>query len=175
MAAADDEFQFLDVKADWVHVQISGASRGYIRRNGLELPEFVAERFNSPNAATSEAFRVESENTSVFPGDWEPLRGKSVEIFTIQPVSQSSKETGVLAKLAFASSVLKEFSARPAPTPSAVEGVVIVFDSADGGMIGTTLQDLKKFVGGTQSADDFWKHCYLDPPEAFKVSGKPSD
>jgi hypothetical protein len=175
MAAADDEFQFLDVKADWVHVQISGASRGYIRRSGLELPEFVAERFNSPNAATSEAFRVESENASMFPGDWEPLRGKSVEIFTIQPVSQSSKETGARAKLAFASSVLKEFSAKPAPTASAVEGVVIVFDSADGGMIGTTLQDLKQFAGGALSAADFWKHCYLDPPEAFKVSGKPSD
>ena len=174
IAAADDEFQFLDVKADWVHVQISGASRGYIRRSNLELPDFVAERFNSPNA-TSEAFRVESESASIFPGIWEPLRGKSVEIFTIQPVSQSSKETGARAKLAFASSVLKDFSAKPAPAATAVEGVVIVFDSADGGMIGATLQDLKQFSGGTLSADDFWKHCYLDPPEAFKLSGKPSD
>jgi hypothetical protein len=174
MAAADDEFQFLDVKAEWVHVQISGASRGYIRRSSLELPDFVAERFNSPNA-TSEAFRVESENASIFPGTWEPLRGKSVEIFTVQPVSQNPKETGGRAKLAFASSVLKDFSEKPAPTASAVEGVVIVFDSADGGMIGATLQDLKQFSGGTLSADDFWKRCYLDPPEAFNASGKPSD
>ena len=178
MAAADDEFQFLDVKADWVHVQISGASRGYIRRSGLELPDFVAERFNSPNAspnATAEAFRVESQNASIFPGNWEPLRGKSVEIFTVQPVSQNPKETGARAKLAFASSVLQDFLAKPAPTASAVEGVVIVFDSADGGMIGATLQDLKQFSGGTLSADDFWKRCYLDPPEAFNASGKPSD
>jgi hypothetical protein len=174
MAAADDEFQFLDVKADWVHVQISGASRGYIRRSGLELPDFVAERFNSPNA-TAEAFRVESESASIFPGSWEPLRGKSVEIFTVRPVSQNPKETGVRAKLIFASSVLKEFSAKPAPAASAVEGVVIVFDSADGGMIGATLQDLRQFVGATLSADDFWKRCYLDPPEAFKLSGKPSE
>ncbi len=172
MAAADDEFQFLDVKADWVHVQISGASRGYIRRSGLELPDFVAERFNSPNIspnATSEAFRVESENASIFPGNWEPLRGKSVEIFTVRPVSQNPKEIDARAKLAFASSVLQDFSAKPAPTASAVEGVVIVFDSDDGGMIGATLQDLKQFSGGKLSADDFWKRCYLDPPEAFKL------
>ncbi len=174
VAAADDEFQFLDVKSDWVHVQISGASRGYVRRSSLELPDFVAERFNSPNAA-SEPFHVESENASIFPGNWEPLRGKSVEIFTVRPVSQNSKETGVQAKLAFASSVLKDFSAKPAPTASAVEGVVIVFDSADGGMIGATLQDLKQFSDGTLSADDFWKRCYLDPPEAFQAGGKPSD
>jgi hypothetical protein len=174
MAAADDEFQFLDVKADWVHVQISGASRGYIRRSSLELPDFVAERFNSPNGA-SDAFRVGSENTSVFPGNWEPLRGKSVEIFTVQPVSQNPKETGARAKLAFASSVLKDFSTRPVQNASGVEGVLIVFDSADGGMIGTTLQDLKQFSGGTLSADDFWKRCYLDPVEAFKAGGKPSD
>jgi hypothetical protein len=174
MAAADDEFQFLDLKADWVHVQISGVSRGYIRRSSLELPEFVAERFNSPNGASG-AFRVESENTSIFPGGWEPLRGKSVDIFTIQPVSQNPNETGTRAKLTFASSVLKEFSARPVPTGSAVEGVVIVFDSADGGLIGTTLQDLRQFASGTLPADDFWKRCYLDPPEAFKAFGKPSD
>ncbi len=174
MAAANDEFQFLDVKADWVHVQISGASRGYIRRNSLELPGFVAERFNSPNAA-SEAFRVESENASIFPGNWAPLRGKSVEIFTVQPVSQNQKETGVRAKLAFAASVLKEFSTKPASTSSTVEGVVIVFDSADGGMIGATLQDVKQFSGGTLSAEDFWKRCYQDPPEAFKLSGKLSE
>lgn len=178
MAAADDEFQFLDVKADWVHVQISGASRGYIRRSGLELPDFVAERFNSPNIspnATSEAFHVESENASIFPGSWEPLRGKSVEIFTIRPVAQNPKEIDARAKLAFASSVLRDFSAKPAPAATAVEGVVIVFDSADGGMIGATLQDLKQFASGNLSADDFWKHCYLDPPEAFRTSEKPSE
>ena len=119
------------------------------------------------------AWRVRTP--SIFPANWEPLRGKSVEIFTIQPVSQNPKETGMRAKLAFASTVLKEFSAKPAPTVSAVEGVVIVFDSADGGMIGATLQDLKQFASGNLSADDFWKHCDPDPPEAFRPSEKPSE
>lgn len=170
-ATADDEFEFLDVNAEWVHVQISGASRGYIRRGALELPEIVAERFNSPNTIT-EAFRVEHEESSVFPGDWEPLRGKPVRIVTVQPTSQDPKETGPNAKLLFASSLLKEFPAKLAATTPAVDGVVIIFDSADGGMIGSTLLDVQQFSGGALSNDDFWKRCYLDPPEAFKLPSK---
>src|ERR1700737_141840 len=42
-AAVNDEFEFLDAEGEWVHVQISGVSRGYIRRSGLELPELIAE------------------------------------------------------------------------------------------------------------------------------------
>ena len=41
-AAVNDEFEFLDMNGEWVHVQISGASRGYIRRSALELPEGIA-------------------------------------------------------------------------------------------------------------------------------------
>ncbi len=166
-AAADDEFEFLDVKGDWVHVQISGASRGFIRRSSLELPEIVAERFNSPNAAP-EGFRLEREESSVFPGNWEPLRGKAVKIITVQPVSQDLKETGPDAKLVFATSLLKEFPTKVVPPTPAVEGIVIIFDSADGGMISSTLGDVQQFSSGNLSADDFWKRCFLDPPEAFR-------
>jgi hypothetical protein len=170
-ASADDEFEFLDVQGEWVHVQIAGASRGYIRRSGLELPELVAERFNSPNS-TPEAFRVEREESSSFPGSWEPLRGKPVKIYTVQPTSRDPKETGAGAKIAFASLLLKDFPTKPAATP--VEGVVIVFDSADGGMLGSTLTDIQQFSNGTLSNADFWKRCYLDPPEAFGLPAKPS-
>ncbi|MGA2430457.1 MAG: hypothetical protein ABSH13_18305 [Candidatus Acidiferrum sp.] len=170
-ASADDEFEFLDVKGEWVHVQISGASRGFIRRGGLELPELVAERFNSPNTAP-EVFRIEREETSVFPGDWESLRGKSVKIVTVQPISQDPKETGPSAKLLFASSLFKDFPAKLAGVTPPVGGVVIIFDSADGGMISSTLLDVQQFSGGALSNDDFWKRCYLDPPEAFKVPSK---
>jgi len=40
----DDEFEFLDVDGAWIHVQISGASRGYIREASVELPEPLAAR-----------------------------------------------------------------------------------------------------------------------------------
>jgi len=39
-AAANDEFEFLDAQGEWIHVQISGESRGYIQRSGVELPSF---------------------------------------------------------------------------------------------------------------------------------------
>ena len=172
-AAADDEFEFLDVKGDWVHVQISGASRGFIRRASLELPEIVAERFNSPNA-TPAVFRVEREETSVFPGDWEPLRGKPVKIITVQPASQDPRQIGPAAKLNFASSLLKEMSADLIHVAPIAEGVVIIFDSADGGMIGTTLAEVQQFSHGTLSSADFWKRCYLDPRESFVLPTKSS-
>ncbi len=38
-----DEFELLDFNADWVHVRISGLSRGWIWRNSVEMPEGIAD------------------------------------------------------------------------------------------------------------------------------------
>ncbi len=35
-ASADDEFEFIDAEPEWFHIQIAGASRGYIRRSQAE-------------------------------------------------------------------------------------------------------------------------------------------
>jgi hypothetical protein len=176
-AAAEDEFEFLDADGEWIHVQISGASRGYIRRSNLELPEFLAARLKSPNgmpaAEKPDAFRLAHEETATFPGNWEALRGKPVKIYTVQPVSQDPKETGAQAKLTFAASLLRKFSAESASATPSVDGVVVIFDSADGGMIGSTLSGTRQFAAGALSQDDFWKLCYLDPPDAFQPRPKP--
>ncbi|MGA9801305.1 MAG: SH3 domain-containing protein, partial [Terriglobales bacterium] len=37
-AAEEDEFEVLDSNPNWVHVRISGLSRGWIRRSSLEMP-----------------------------------------------------------------------------------------------------------------------------------------
>ena len=177
-AAAEDEFEFLEAEGEWIHVQISGPSRGYIRRNNLELSEFIMARLNTPGTAAdpvekAAAFRITREENSPFPGDWAPLKGKAVKIFTVQPVSQDPKETGSRAKLAFASSLFQKFATDNNVSTSAVEGVVVIFDSADGGIVGTTLATLKQFAAGTLSPENFWKQCYRDPPEAFQESRKP--
>jgi hypothetical protein len=176
-AAADDEFEFLDADGEWIHVQISGASRGYIRRSNLDLPEFLAARLKSPNgtppAEKPDAFRLAREETATFPGDWEALRGKPVRIYTIQPVSQDPKETGAQAKLSFAASLLRKFSAESKSATPSVDGVVVIFDSADGGIIGSTLSGTQQFAAGALSQDDLWKQCYLDPPDAFQLRPKP--
>jgi hypothetical protein len=176
-AAAEDEFEFIDAEGEWVHVQISGPSRGYIRRANLELPELIAERLKSPNAPgvveKSSPFRIEREENSIFPGHWELLKGRTVRIFTVQPISQDRKETGARAKLEYASAVFQKSAMEAASSTLAVEGIVVIFDSADGGILGATLASVKDFAAGTLSSDNFWKHCYFDPPEAFQESRKP--
>jgi hypothetical protein len=47
------------------------------------------------------------------------------------------------------------------------EGIVVVFDSADGGMAATTLPDLQRWILGELSDEAFRKLCWLDPSDAF--------
>jgi hypothetical protein len=176
-ASANDQFEFLDAEGEWIHVQISGVSRGYIRRGSLDLPEFIAARLKSPNGNAAkeklDAFRIEREETSTFPGNWEILRGKPVKIYTVQPISQDLKETGASEKLKLAVSIFQRFSADTVRSAPGVEGVVIIFDSADGGIIGATLANIQQMTSGSLSRDDFWKQCYLEPPDAFQSPPKP--
>jgi hypothetical protein len=176
-AAAGDEFEFLDNQGDWIHVQISGASRGYLRRSSLELPEFIAARLKPPNGeAASEKpapFGLVREETSTFPGGWPVLRGKPVKICTVQPVSQDPRETGAAAKLNFAASLFRKFSADSAAATPPLDGIVVIFDSADGGLIAATLSTAQQLAAGSLSPENFWKQCYADPPEAFRQQSKP--
>jgi len=169
-AAANDEFEFLDAQGEWIHVQISGESRGYIQRSGVELPELLAVR--SPNIAasghTQGAFRVAREETSVFPGNWDALRGKTVKIYTVQPVSSQSKETRATAKLDFAASLFRGFSNASTRATDSIEGIVVIFDSADGGIVASNLSTAREFAGGSLSTEAFWNKCYKDPADAFR-------
>jgi hypothetical protein len=172
-AAMKDEFEFLDADGEWVHVQISGVSRGYIRRSALELPELIAARLqdsaNTETAAKPAAFRVTREENSVFPGDWEVLKGKTVKIYTVQPASQDPRETNARAKLNFASSLMRKFTTELAPGATGVDGVVVIFDSADGGIAGATLANVEQFAKQDVAEDMFWKQAFLDPPETFQT------
>ena len=171
-AAVNDEFEFLDAEGEWVHIQISGVSRGYIRRSALELPEVIAARLEetakSEAAAKPAAFRVEREENSVFPGAWEALKGKTVKIYTVQPASQDPKETGPRAKLNFAGALMRKFVEDVTPGAAVGDGVVVIFDSADGGIAGATLASIQQLAKGEILEEAFWKQCYLDPPETFQ-------
>lgn len=176
-ASADDEFEFIEAAGEWIHVQISGPSRGYIRRSNLDLPEFIAARLKSPNGTASEekpaAFQIEREENSPFPGDWEPLKNKMVKIYTVQPVSLDPKETAARAKLAFAGALLRKHAAEIQASIPALYGIVVIFDSADGGIVGATLANAKQFADGTLSSGNLWKQCYFDPPDVFQDSARP--
>jgi hypothetical protein len=175
-AEADDEFPVIDKQTNWVHVQISGESRGWIRRTEVDWPDALAEpsKATAAESASEEpAFRVAREETNVFPGKWQPLHGKTVKIIWIEP-SSGSATSRAEAKRSFAKSLFLKAYQEISAGNQQVDGVVIVFDSADGGQISATLAALKQWQAGSLSEALFWKQCALDPPELLQDSPKGS-
>jgi hypothetical protein len=174
MASAHDEFEMLDFNADWVHVRISGLSRGWIWRNSLEMPEGIPDTASgsAPAPAADDFFKVSREETASFPGDWAPLRNKRVKIISVQKTDEAAADTDPKLKLEFAKSQLdkiyKELSGKPE-----LAGVVLIFDSADGGMIATTMGTLQQWKAGKLSDAALWHQSYFDPPETLD-SASPS-
>lgn len=176
-AAGDDEFQILDLSGAWVHVQISGESRGWIRRTLLDLPAtFVpaAGKTTDEPADADELFHITREETTAFAGTWPPLQGKTVKLIWVAPNSTDNQLSSPHAKREYAKTVLlNAYSALGSSNPE-VAGVVIVFDAIDGGQIAApraTLEQLKTANPASEPA--FWKQCSLDPPDAFLDKTKP--
>lgn len=170
LAAAQDEFEILDTSASWVHVRISGLSRGWIRRSSVEMPEASAKPVQSasdPAPARPDHFQVKNEQTTTFPGTWEPLRGKTVQILTVQNNDTNAANTGPPAKLEFAKSLFEKKYAEMRQSASSAKGIVVIFDSEDGGMAAATLPALDQWSAGTLSDHAFWRRCFFDPPDAF--------
>jgi hypothetical protein len=180
LAAAEDEFEILDVNPNWVHVRISGISRGWIRRSSLEmltvdpdmqLAETEAQSEQVP--AVTQSFRVESEQVASFPGNWAPLQGKTVRVVSVQKASDTAATTGSAAKLAFTKSLFDREYADLAGASTSIVGVVVIFDSEDGGLVAATVPTLHQWKTGTLSDEAFWRRCFFDPPEAFSLVAKP--
>ena len=169
-AAAEDEFEMLDMNANWVHVRISGISRGWILRSNLEMSDGAtqpaktkAQETPQPRPANAPRFQIEHEEVASFPADWAPLHGKTVKIVSVQPATATGGDAQ--AKLEFAKSIFSKEYAELTKTQATAEGVVVIFDSADGGMLATTLPVLKQWKAGTLSDEAMWRRCYVDPPE----------
>jgi hypothetical protein len=173
LATAHDEFEILDFNADWVHVRISGLSRGWIWRTSLEMPEgFSDVPLVGTKAApvVADLFVVAREETATFPGDWEALRGRNVKIISVQKIQEDEKNSGAQAKLEFAKSLLDRSYAELAAKSQELAGVVLMFDSVDGGMIAITLPTVQQWKAGKLTDAALWHRCYFDPPETFSVS-----
>jgi hypothetical protein len=172
LASEHDEFEMLDFTADWVHVRISGLSRGWVWRTNLEMPDEIPDVDANPGAAPAAAdlFHVVREETSTFPGDWGPLRGKSVKILSVEKIDENSANSSTQEKLEFAKSLLEKTYAVLAMNSGSLGGIVLIFDSADGGMIGVTLPVLQQWKAGTLSDAALWHQSFFDPPETFGVS-----
>jgi hypothetical protein len=165
-----DEFPILDAPGGWVHVQISGPSRGWIRQVQLDMPAEFANGAEK-SAGQSDAaplFRVSREDISPFAGTWGLLKDKVVKIIWVAPIDPAAQATTAQAKREYAKPLFMKAYREISADPAAVAGVVVVFDSADGGQISATFMSLKKLSAGYISDEDFWKECSLDPPESFQ-------
>lgn len=159
-ADAEDEFEFLKSENGWVHVQISGLNRGWIRGAQVDM---LGTKAATVSATAGEAFKQTKEETSTFPGDWAPLRGKNVKIIWVQPQGNSTQKT----RLNYAESVFRKQAPELNSAPG-VEGVVVVFDAAEGGMAATTVAALRQWGAGTLTDAAFLKECWFDPVDAFR-------
>jgi len=175
LASAEDEFEVLEENPGWVHVRISGLSRGWLRRSAVEMPgDSPAHIGKRPIAVTSDPpadhdqqrsaalFSVGSEEIGNFPGEWAPLRGKNVKIISLQQAPGTGRITSSQEKKQFAEALFKKESRG---LTSDAAGLVLVFDAEDGGMVAATRSGLEHWNSGTLSEQAFWKQCFLDPPE----------
>jgi len=170
LASMHDEFEMLDFNADWVHVRISGLSRGWIWRNSVEMPDGIPDTVAQTNPSLTPAadlFHVMREETAPFPGDWEPLRSKNVKIISVQKVDENSKDAGPKERMEYAKFLLEKNYKDLAPKSQDLAGIVVIFDSADGGMIAATMATLQQWRAGTLSDSALWHKCFFDPPETF--------
>jgi hypothetical protein len=174
-ASADDEFEFIETEGDWFHIQIAGVSRGWIRRSEAESMD---PRWNAPGTpakaepASASMFKVTREESGPFPGDWAPLKSMTVKIFWVQPAASPTISTGPSEKREFTKSLFERAwnEAKGAGTTPA--GVVVVFDTPDGGQVSTTMAMLESWMENKTSAPVFWQQCSVDPPELFSVPQK---
>jgi hypothetical protein len=66
-------------------------------------------------------------------------------------------------------SVLRKAYPEASSATPPVAGVVVILDSEDGGMAAATMAALQQWHAGHLPDRAFWKRCWLDPAEAFKV------
>ena len=125
LASMHDEFELLDFNADWVHVRISGLSRGWIWRNSVEMPDGIRDTDATPASAlmpAADLFHVVREESSTFPGDWEQLRNKNVKIISVQKIDEKAKDAGPSARLEYTKFLLEKNYKELAQNPSAPGG-----------------------------------------------------
>lgn len=166
LAGMHDEFELLDFNEDWVHVRISGLSRGWIWRNSVEMPEGIPDTQQRSTTAAGDLFRVSREEMAQFPGDWEPLRNRNVKIISVQKTAEAH-DAGPKERLEFAKFLLENNFVQAQAKPQNIQGIVLVFDSADGGMIAATLSTLQQWKSGMLTDAALWHNCFFDPPETF--------
>jgi hypothetical protein len=85
----------------------------------------------------------------------------------VQPLTQD--QFGSELRWNLAKSVFRKADAGAPTDTNELAGVVVIFDSQDGGMAAATLANLQQWRAGHLSDEAFWKRCWRDPAEAFNA------
>jgi hypothetical protein len=136
---------------------LDGSERVADARKVAPAPEQQSAKGPSLSSAL---FSVSGEEEGSFPGDWPPLKGKTVKIISIQQAPGTGRITSPQDKLR-----LTEDLFRKEATGKFSAGLVLIFDAEDGGMVAATQVVLDQWKKGSLTEQALWKQCYLDPPE----------
>ncbi len=90
-----------------------------------------------------------------------------MKILSVQKIDENNKEAGPKDRLEYAKFLLEKSYKEISQKPADLAGIVVIFDSADGGMIAATLPVLQQWKAGTLSDAALWHQCFFDPPETF--------
>lgn len=179
-AQAEDEFEVVDLQSGWAQVRLGSDTTGYIQADELALPDaLVAKQTNaSPDNSTQASsgtalrdlgFSVSREDVTVFSGDWSRLKGKKVLFVYAQPRGLLSDMASQDAKLGYAKRIFQSRYRTVSQSETDVEGVVVVFLGARGGVAAATLADIRQWVEGGLPDEAFVNRCSLDPATEFRA------
>ena len=178
-AQAEDEFEVMDLQSGWAQVRLGPDTTGYIQADELTLPDGFVAKDPSSSADSSQSpsapaqrdlgFSVSREDVTVFSGDWSRLKGKKVLFVYAQPRGLLSDMANQDAKLGYAKRIFQSRYRTVSQSQTEVEGVVVVFLGARGGIAAATLTDIRQWVEGGLPDEAFVNRCSLDPATEFRA------
>jgi hypothetical protein len=96
----------------------------------------------------------------------------TVRVFWVQPVDSPATSTTPDQKREFAKSLFLRAWNDSKQAQGTIGGVVVVFDTPDGGQVSTTMGILQNWMENKTAELLFWRQCSVDPPELFGAPPK---
>lgn len=167
-ADPEDEFEALSAREGWVQVRLENAGQAWIRISQLQPPDEIddLESLKVP------MFTTAKEEVKEFEGAWAPLNGKKALYVFAQPAKAIQENMLGQAQLDFAKQTFTLGYREAVHSETPVEGIVVVFLGAKGGIAAGTLADIKRWREGLTPDKQFLARCSFDPPESFHDSEK---
>jgi hypothetical protein len=167
-ADPEDEFEVLSAREGWVQVRLENAGQAWIRIAQLQPPN----EMDDPESFKAANFSTPTEEVKAFEGDWAPLKGKMALFVFAQPAKSIQQNMLGQAQLEFAKQIFTLGYREAVHSETPVEGIVVVFLGAKGGVAAATLADIKRWREGLTPDKQFLARCSFDPPESFRDVAK---